>query len=95
MIKKEPQFNWKSPIGCLFFGLSYIVLLVTIQIARLGSTGYTLSVLTTTFKIMLNLFYGALIFSLAFLIIKFLKWLAWSTTTPSWKKKQMRNDYGK
>lgn len=97
MIKKEPRMEYKDVFAAFFVIIGYLLFLVIVHLMRLSTSGYIHDNLNTIFLIMLRTLYGILILGISFLIIHFLKWLVWTTTTPKWLKDQQRSQskYGR
>lgn len=85
---KKPNTTLSRTIGSVFFTLSAILFLVILHILAINSTGATgvvlLMVFTLTLRILTYLFYIAAMF----LIIYFIRWLAYITIHPAWMREE-------
>lgn len=75
-------------VGVLFvcFSLLFLLIITFIMQSSVAST----HILNTVFSIFLNIYVGLLIFLGVGVIIWLFFWLAWSTTTPAWQKKEQK-----
>lgn len=90
MIKQEPRMDIKDLVGVAMIIIGYLFFLAVVHILAINTVGDTSSVLVTIFEVMLRVLYSAGIFIGVWLLIHFMKWLVWSTTTPRWMKSRMR-----
>lgn len=88
MIRK-PRMDIKDIYAALLISMGVLLFLVNLHILTIESVGNTQSVLNTTFINFLYIFGFIALLAMAFLIINFLKYLAWMVTTPVWLKKKM------
>ena len=86
-IKKEPNMNWKVVFGIGLIYLGLLLFLFAIHYLAINSVGLTQDLLEGVFRMSLPAYIGGLIFGLVALIIHFLRWITWMTTTPVWRMK--------
>jgi len=86
---QKPRLDIKDIFAALLISLGLILFLVNLHIMAIETEGNISSVMTTTFIILLRVSMSIIIFAMAFLIIQFLKYLAWQAMTPAWMKKKI------